>query len=135
MTTRRIENKVKKVVESIQQEGEVCFKLAIINIDPVEKKEYQGEAMVQVVLNDRGNSKVAVPTFLYFKKTGKKEEVENRDVLYSDKTVRKLVYTFKKEVPEDIKDEAGCDIVDTAIINLIIKLYKEKKREYKGEGI
>lgn len=133
MTTRRIENKVKKAVESIQQEGEVCFKLSIINIDPVEKKEYQGEALVQIVLNDRGNSRVAVPTFLYFKKTGKKEEVDNREFLYSNKDVRKVVYNFKKEVPDEIKEEAGCEVVDTAIINLIIKLYKEQKREYKGE--
>jgi hypothetical protein len=133
MTTRRIESKVKKIVEGIQQEGEVSFKLAIINIDDVENKDHQGEALVQVVLNNRGNSRIAVPTFLYYKKTGKKEEVENKDFIYQNKDVRKLVYIFKKEVPEEIKQEAGCEVVDMAIISLIIKLYKEKKRDYKRE--
>ncbi|WP_133155033.1 hypothetical protein [Billgrantia endophytica] len=136
MTKRKFENKVKKEVEAIHLNEVAFFNLNILDIEPIESCNNDGEAMVQINLHTGNSVQSSILTLLYSKKVSKKEEKLNVGIFLESQSVSRLIKTFRSFLSSDVvsnKDYA--DVVDTTIAKHLLALYKDKKKEYTANPI
>lgn len=136
MTKKKFEVKVRQLVDEIQENRETFFRVSIINIEPIENKRNQGEALIQILLHSGGMNMCAVAPVYYFTSTSRREEQLNRNVLTENKEVVKLINGFYRALPEEVRKETKYpDVIVNQIANKIIELYKDCKKEFCAEVI
>lgn len=136
MTKKKFEAMVRKNVNEIQESELAFFRVSIIDLELVENKRNQGEALVQIVLDANTKNMCAVTPLYYFTSTSRKEEQLNRKVLIENADTLKLIKAFYSHLSKEVKNRDNYpEVAFNQIANKIIELYKESKQEFMMEAI
>lgn len=130
MTKAKREKQIDQELKALVDSGAFNFKVSTIFIEEVKDCENQGEAFIQISFVKDNNIQLAIAKVLYFEKANRKENELNRKLLMKEKDVRVMVREVKKLLSSTLRKEAKEEI-DACILNLILLLYKEEKKEMK----